>query len=121
MTTADQLAPTEEQLRLAYRELYRPGLWPTTFDAAMASHAFSTAITRVAFNRNRMQMCNVPHKANTWPSAPVPPTPSMPPNAQAKSARSPYSLAKGPQTMTVWPTPRLVDRKRLAGNDKDDE
>ena len=116
---------TEEQQRLAYRELFRPHLWPQTFEAAMASKAFRVAICAVARNRARVQLRDVAKPISTLPRMPAPSTPVGPPNQQAASKRSPYSLAKGPEeAMGSWPTKLSatanVDRKRLAANDKDE-
>jgi len=111
--------PTEEQLRLAYRHLYRPG-WPTTFEAAMASHTHSICITGRARDLRRASFCNaVPRHG--LPCGPVPPTPTEPPNALAAGRRSLNSLAKAaPRTPSARLKPSGVDLKRLAANDKDD-
>lgn len=108
---------TEEQQRLAYRELYRPVIWPATFEEAMARQSFRVAICGVARNRMRIALRDVAKVPNTLPQGqPVPPTPGLPPNALAASNRSPYSLAKGlPTAVTVWPAKLGVqDHKREA-------
>lgn len=113
---------TEEQQRLAYRELFRPLLWPDTFEAAMARKPFRVAICAVARNRNRVSLRDVAKLPSTLPrGVPVPPTPGLPPNDMAAGTRSIYSLAKStPTPLSVWPTKLGADVKRLAANDKDD-
>jgi hypothetical protein len=83
-------APPEERLRLAYRQLYRPG-WPASFEAAMAHRTYSVCITGAARTLNRVSWSDRARRP-TLPAAHVPPTP----------------LHRG------------VDLKRLAANDKDD-
>ena len=111
---------TEEQQRLAYRELYRPVLWPDTFEAAMARHAFRVAICAVARNRARVHLRDVAKPTSTLPRGPVPATPGTAPNALAAGKRSLHSLAKAqPSTLSAWPTAAQRDIKRLAANHKD--
>jgi hypothetical protein len=111
---------TEQQQRIAYRELYRPVLWPATFEEAMARQSFRTAICGVARNRMRIALRDVAKTPSTLPQGqPVPATPGLAPNAMAASNRSPYSKATGqPTAVTVWTTQRGVDLKRAA-NTKD--
>lgn len=113
---------TEEQQRLAYRELYRPIIWPATFEDAMARKPFRVAICAVARNRSRVALRDTAHPASTLPHAYVPPTPAPTLHAVPNNGRGPYSKAVGPVTqLGSWPTNRMaVDVKRLAANDKDD-
>lgn len=115
---------TEEQQRLAYRELYRPIIWPATFEDAMARHAFRVAICAVARNRARVNMRDTAHPASTLPRGYVPPTPAPDLHAVPTNGSGPYSRATGPVTqLGNWPS-RLtrmgLDVKRLAANDRDD-
>lgn len=110
---------TEEQQSIAYRELYRPIIWPATFEAAMLSKSFRIAICAVARNRGRVHLRDVATPLTTLPQGPVPATPYIEP--QGPYARSPYSKATGPvMQLGAWPTKLSLDVKRLAANDKDD-
>lgn len=91
---------TEEQQRLAYRELFRPLLWPETFEAAMARKPFRVAICAVARNRSRIALRDVAKLPSTLPrGVPVPPTPGLPPNARPAAkrhgCRHPFHLQLG--------------------------
>ncbi len=112
---------TEEQQRIAYRELYRPVLWPATFEEAMARQSFRVAICGVARNRMRIALRDVAKTLTTLPQGqPVPATPGLPPNAMAAGTRNLQSLAKGAAaTLSAWPTAAQRDIKRLAANHKD--
>lgn len=110
---------TDEQQRIAYRELYRPIIWPATFEAAMLSKPFRVAICAVARNRGRVHLRDVARPLTTLPQGPVPDTPSIQP--QGPYARSPYSKATGPvMQLGAWPTKLTLDVKKLAANDKDE-
>ena len=112
-------APTEEQLRLAYRKLYRPG-WPLSFEAAMAHRTYLVCITGAARTLNRARWADKARRPSL-PAVGLPPTPADPPNALARNGRGPYSLAPGPQTqLGAWPGRLGLDYKRLAANDRED-
>jgi hypothetical protein len=44
--------PTDEQLRLAFRQIHRPG-WPRTLDAVLRHPVYRTCLTGIARNLNR--------------------------------------------------------------------
>lgn len=45
--------PTDEQLRLAWRQISRPG-WPPTLDAALQRHPYRVALLAMARNLGRV-------------------------------------------------------------------
>lgn len=132
-SVAPVAAPTEEQLRMAYRHLCRPG-WPTPFEAAMAKLGYRTAITQVARNMHRQKMTSF--VSHSLPKMPAPPTPGARElTGPQKYGRSPYSKVNGPKTeLTNWrrsgitqqlagthsPKPAPFDHKKAAANDLGD-
>lgn len=112
---------TEVQQRLAYRELFRPHIWPPTFEAAMARKPFRVAICRVAINRSRVAFCDAATVPSTLPrGAPVPPTPPARQAAQPAPNTRPIFGTNPQARLSQWPNKLAADRKRLAANDKDD-
>ncbi|GAB1389889.1 MAG: hypothetical protein AMXMBFR78_11590 [Rubrivivax sp.] len=106
--------PTEEQLRLAYRQLHRPDRWPRTFEAALAHPVYGVCLRALA-----RQLGRPPWAARTGTppaagaAAPVPPAPSAPPPRRTTSLQ--------PQRPTWMRSPSpTTDRKRLAAGDRDD-
>ena len=99
--------PTDEQLLLAYRQLWRYG-WPSTFADAMKSHAYSTAIRAVAAGLNRPAWAGRVAQPSRLPCGPVPPTPTEAELQQYnRPGRSPYSKATGlPAPLGMWPAAR---------------
>jgi hypothetical protein len=51
--------PTDEQLRLAFRQVSRPG-WPSTLEAALHHPVFRTCLVNMARNLNRRGMDRAP-------------------------------------------------------------
>lgn len=139
-TPAKLPEPTREQRQLAYAHMARPG-WPPTLDAALAVQAYRVAIDGLArrLNRPRFELRTGP--GHTLPRLPAPPTPTEPPavvkgraaaKVQAQVERAFTGLpdplgafprtVKGPGWMGHAPTSNtnVIDRKRLAANDRDD-
>lgn len=126
---------TDEQLRLAYRQLRRPG-WPDTLDAALADPLRAPLIRGLARSLSRVGM------DRSGGAAPVPQPPAPAPEAVQASARPPAAPAPAPAPArrpatradtpsaapaAPWRHPRWPfagapgpDRKRLAANDRDD-
>jgi 4'-phosphopantetheinyl transferase EntD len=50
---------TDEQLRLAFRQVQRPG-WPSTLEAALAHHVYRTCLIGMARNLNRRGIDRAP-------------------------------------------------------------
>lgn len=94
---------TDEQLRLAYRHLARPG-WPPTLEATLAHPIRGKCLRSLALCLRRGGHLTRPHyQPPTPPGAPpVPPTPEAP---RAVPRQRHYLGA---------------DRKRLAANDLED-
>jgi hypothetical protein len=89
--------PTDEQLELALRHLWRPG-YPRDLREALNHPTFGHCVRGLARNLGRAQPpAKPPHRL---PLAPVPATPSAPP-IRRQAARG-------------------LDRKRAAANDFDD-
>lgn len=78
---AAKVEPTEEQLRLAFRQMRRPN-WPDTFEAAMQSHTLAVCIRGRARNLARAPVCGPT-------SAPAPAPPPRPTPAPALPRRAP--------------------------------
>lgn len=67
---APKLPPvTDEQLRLAFRQISRPG-WPSTLEAALDSHVFRTCLYRIASNLNRRGIDRMPAAPSRQPALP---------------------------------------------------
>lgn len=54
----DDAAPTAEQLRLAFRQVSRPG-WPSTLEAALEHPTYRVCLVGIARNLNRRGMDRV--------------------------------------------------------------
>ncbi|HOW47343.1 MAG TPA: hypothetical protein PLB26_06780 [Rubrivivax sp.] len=94
--------PSEEQLRLAFRQLRRGPHWPATLELAMAHPVYSVAVRAVAINLHRGGL----------------PLPAVPPAWRRSEASVPPTPAAPPQRRTAKPT---FDARRAAANDLDDE
>lgn len=71
---------TEEQRRLAYRQLRRAN-WPATFELAMADELYRRLIHGLALRLNRAAWAPLAGHRSRMPQAPVPPTPAAPQRA----------------------------------------
>ena len=91
--------PTDEQLRLAFRQISRPG-WPATLEAAIAHRTFGVCLRAIACQLNRPG----------WGPRPNPAPPAVLPSAPPVSAGIPRRAR---------PFSPGADLKRLAANDKD--
>ena len=60
---------TDEQLRLAFRQISRPG-WPTTLEAALEQHHFRLCLTHIARNLGRVGIDRMPPAPNRQPVLP---------------------------------------------------
>lgn len=95
--------PTDEQLELALRQLWRPG-YPRELREALNHPTFGHCVRGLARNLGRAQPpAKAPHRL---PMALVPPTPTAPP---------PRVGPKPSRQKPGW-----VDHKRAAANDFDD-
>jgi hypothetical protein len=119
-------APSEEQLRLAYRHMARPG-WPPTLEAAMQIHHYRICITQLARRLGRPAWAGNGRSAGLVArlhGPPVPPTPSAPPSAGSPGARANHVHTQG-SSLGSWFRAKPADwigtpdRKRLAANDID--
>lgn len=119
MSTPKTTKITDEQYRLAYRQLRRPG-WPS-FEACMADHVRRTCLGAIARTLGRASWHNAqpltaPAVQPAPHAAPVPSTPSAPPQ-RTQALRVPgnrHGLQFGMGHR------RGIDLKRAAGNDRDD-
>jgi hypothetical protein len=126
--------PSQEQLALAYRQMWRQG-WPATLEEALAKQHLRVAITGFARNLNRRATVGGPmHSLPTLPAPPV--QPPKPPAGARKFGRSEHSIATGPTTaLTMFarpnplgmlarpgtkPTTTRFDARKAAANDRDD-
>lgn len=101
--------PTEEQLRLAYRQLARPHTWPP-FEAACRHRVFGTALRALARMMGRAPL------ANTAPAHRLPIGPVVPPDPPFPSRR----LRASDEGVNLWTRRRGIDWKRAAANDLED-
>lgn len=94
---------TPEQLQLAFRHLWRPG-WPAVLEDALLDQRIDGLVRGYARSLNRAQATAFARPPRTPAhAAPVPPTPTAPPNLRR----------------TVGPRVRF-DARRAAANDRDD-
>lgn len=92
--------PTEEQLRLALRQLWRPG-WPATLEAVLAHHTYAVCVRGLARNLGRAAT-----RRAAWAAAAAPALPHTTPPLRAK--------AQAPRQ------PQPFDARKAAANDRDD-
>lgn len=106
--------PSEDSMRLAYREIsYRPGR-PQTFEAMRDHPVWGVCLRALARQRGRAAW-QATQVASSLPSGPpVPPTPTQPPR-RTGPVTEPLSLWKRPRGIDMGP-----DLKRRAANDRDD-
>lgn len=123
------IEPSVEQLQLAYRALRQPNHWPPTIEAALAHPVYGVCLRAKAREMGRarpvtapLQLASLPHDV-----PPIPPTPAHPPSPRRNSATlaEPARQERPPHVSrrpAAAPRPRgLVDRKRAAANDFDDD
>lgn len=60
---------TDEQLRLAFRQISRPG-WPSTLEAALELHHFRLCLMHIARNLGRVGIDRVPPAPHRQPALP---------------------------------------------------
>lgn len=101
--------PTEASLRMAYRQLARPHLWPP-FDAACRHPVFGPVLRVLAQRLGRAPL-SLAHGAHTLPRGPVVP-PDPPPPVRARRASD--------EGVNLWTRRRGIDWKRAAANDLDE-
>lgn len=112
MTRRAESPVTPEQLALAWRHMRRPASWPGTLDAAMQDPRCAPCITGYARSMARAPFRTPDARpAHSLPAAPVPPTPTRPPNRQQdRSAANATARRHGP----TW------DARKAAANDLED-
>lgn len=96
-TAPGAVVVTDEQRRLAYRQLRRAN-WPATFEAAMDDDLYRRLIHGLALRLGRAAWTPAAGHRSRLPQAPVPPTPAV---------------AARPARLGAW------DAKRAAANDRD--
>lgn len=102
---------TDEQRRLAYRQLSRPG-WPPFDDLHLPQHHHrAVCVEGLARNLARAQWKPAAMATGLPHGLPVPPTPQAPPVRKPSDA-SPI--------IGRWSKRRGIDLKRAAANDVDD-
>lgn len=107
--------PTDEQLRLAYRQLSRPHTWPPTVEAALAHPVYGKCLCALARQLNRpgahVHNGSPQHLAHRLPQGPaVPPV-------QPAPVRRHKATDEG---VNLWTRRRGIDLKRAAANDLED-
>jgi hypothetical protein len=100
---------TQDQLQLAYRQLYRPG-WPATLEDVLADPLRGNLVRGMARSLSRAAF-RMPLASHGLPTAPVPPTPTAPPPKQGQW------LATGGR----WRNSQApFDARKAAANDLED-
>lgn len=117
------IEPSAEQLRLAYRALQQPNHWPPTLESALAHPVYGVCLRAKAREMSRARPVSAPLQLASLPRdvPPVPPTPVHPPSTRRNGTplTQPAPVSQRP---AAAPRQRsLLDRKRAAANDFDDE
>lgn len=127
MTRAATAAPapdpaaglTDDQLRLAYRHISRPGWPPLEQCLHGADDHWRTCLAGIARNMGRPVWQPAPMATGMPQGVPVPPTPlAQPAKAAPARAARPFGSPALPQGKD-W-RKRGIDLKRAAANDRDD-
>ena len=103
--------PTDEQLRLALRHLWRPG-WPATLDATLVHATYGVCVRGLARNLGRAATRRAQLAAAAEPER----TPLLP---VARTAH-PSPTPPAPTRARTPRQPQLFDARKAAANDFDD-